>query len=183
MFPTHHLNKSNAYAYPKPPRIPRPFPPYPPVYPNPAAPYPAYPSPAPPRPTPRRPALPRPAYPMGAAATPAYPSPAAPAYPPVSVGSVGDQVNGCWVLVGGSGFVGLDLSSKSTVVSDVVDFSANSTSIGESVASSDSVSSIPRFFSVLLTMVVLHAVPKLVGLRCMMVDGLKSKCNHFNLTF
>ncbi|GFY58287.1 hypothetical protein TNIN_444141 [Trichonephila inaurata madagascariensis] len=86
----------------------------------------------------------------------------------MSVGSVGDQVNGGRVLVGGSGFVGFDLSSEATVVGDAVDLSADFTGIGETVVSLDCMS-VSGLLPLLLIVVVLHAVSESVGLEIMVL--------------
>ncbi|GFT64592.1 hypothetical protein TNCV_649671 [Trichonephila clavipes] len=74
------------------------------------------------------------------------------------LGSVRDQVNGCRALVGGSGFVSFDHCSEATFVINVMDLSVKSIAINESVAFSDSMSSV--------TDVVHHGCPLYYNRTC-----------------
>ncbi|GIX67279.1 hypothetical protein CEXT_791371 [Caerostris extrusa] len=86
---------------------------------------------------------------------------------PPGVRIVGDHVDSSRILVGGSWLVGLDLSSESGTVSDVVDLSGDALVVGETVVSYNYSGTVSGFFSVLFTVVVLDGVSELVGLGLM----------------
>lgn len=75
-----------------------------------------------------------------------------------------DHVYGSWVLVCGTGFVGLDLGPESGVVGDVVDLSGNAPVVGETVVANYSPCTVAGFFTVLFAVVILDGIAELVGL-------------------
>ncbi|GFS76652.1 hypothetical protein NPIL_513301 [Nephila pilipes] len=103
-----------------------------------------------------------------------------PALSSVSVGERRRQVHGGEVLVGGSGFVSLDLSPGIGFVGRV-DFSSDASGVGESASRTACPSPASSLFSVKL---VLHAVSNLWGCRSMVMDRLiRETRKKQNLTF
>ncbi|GBO40142.1 hypothetical protein AVEN_207942-1 [Araneus ventricosus] len=86
----------------------------------------------------------------------------------VSMMSTGMESNMGWILIGGSGFVGLHCGPESLMVSYVVNFPVDASVVSETIASLN-VMTIAMFMSVLRTMVVFDFISKFVGLGMVML--------------
>ncbi|GBN10158.1 hypothetical protein AVEN_237101-1 [Araneus ventricosus] len=94
----------------------------------------------------------------------------------MSMMGIGMKLNMSWILISGTGFVGLDSGSESVMVSYIVDFPVDTSVVSETITSLN-VMAIPVFMSVLRSVVIFDFITEFVGLWMVMM--VLQECENF----